>query len=133
MRKRLYTEDRGFQVPMVLENRLVTSSGRDASGPDPRISHRIQVGMFRSIRVDHTNCLQVVIKTHSFMRERYEGSRRQVEVPPLELSSSNPHYRDVYKNQTNRDLKVNQTDGVKKTELTRFLGQFSDQSTNLTV
>jgi hypothetical protein len=27
---------------------------------------RIQIGMFRPIRVDHTNCLQVVIKTHSF-------------------------------------------------------------------
>jgi hypothetical protein len=27
---------------------------------------RIQIGMFRPIRVDHTNCLQVAIKTHSF-------------------------------------------------------------------
>jgi len=26
----------------------------------------IQRGMFRPIRVDHTNCLQVAIKTHSF-------------------------------------------------------------------
>jgi hypothetical protein len=26
----------------------------------------IQIGMFRPIRVDHTNCLQVAIKTHSF-------------------------------------------------------------------
>ncbi len=25
---------------------------------------RIQIGMFRPIRLDHTNCLQVVIKTH---------------------------------------------------------------------
>jgi hypothetical protein len=25
------------------------------------------MGMLRSIRVDHTNCLQVVIKTHSFI------------------------------------------------------------------
>ena len=25
----------------------------------------IQIGMFRPIRVDHTNCLQVAIKTHS--------------------------------------------------------------------
>jgi hypothetical protein len=30
-----------------------------------RISHRIQIDMFRPIRVDHTNCLQVSIKTHS--------------------------------------------------------------------
>jgi hypothetical protein len=27
----------------------------------------IQIGMFRPIRVDHTNCLQVAIKTHSFI------------------------------------------------------------------
>ncbi len=29
--------------------------------------YRIQIGMFRPIRVDHTNCLQVAIKTHSFV------------------------------------------------------------------
>jgi hypothetical protein len=27
--------------------------------------NRIQIGMFRLIRVDHTKCLQVAIKTHS--------------------------------------------------------------------
>jgi hypothetical protein len=31
--------------------------------------HRIQIDMFRPIRVDHTNCLQVAIKTHSFILE----------------------------------------------------------------
>jgi hypothetical protein len=61
----LYTEYRGLQVPMTLEHGPVTSSGKSASGPDPRIRHRIQIGMFRPIRVDHTNCLQVVIKTDS--------------------------------------------------------------------
>jgi hypothetical protein len=30
------------------------------------LKERIQIGMFRPIRVDHTNCLQVAIKTHSF-------------------------------------------------------------------
>jgi hypothetical protein len=35
-------------------------------GPDPRIRHRTQIGMFRSIRLDHTNCLQVAIKTHIY-------------------------------------------------------------------
>jgi hypothetical protein len=45
----------------------VISSGKFAPGPDPRIRHRIQIGMFRPIRVDHTNCLQVAIKTHSFI------------------------------------------------------------------
>jgi hypothetical protein len=41
-------------------------------GPDfPSIETRqlgrgFQIGMFRPIRVDHTNCLQVTIKTHSF-------------------------------------------------------------------
>jgi hypothetical protein len=41
-------------------------------GPDiPSIETRqlgrgFQIGMFRPIRVDHTNCLQVAIKTHLF-------------------------------------------------------------------
>jgi hypothetical protein len=60
----------GVQVPMSLEHGPVTSSGKSASGPDPRIRNRIQIGMFRSIRVDHTNCLQVAIKTHSFKKKR---------------------------------------------------------------
>ena len=62
----LYAEDRGLQVPMALEHDPVTSSGKSAPGSDPRIRDRIQIGMFRPIRVDHTNCLQVAIKTHSF-------------------------------------------------------------------
>jgi hypothetical protein len=66
----LYTEDRGLQVPMSLDHDPVTSSVKAAPGPDPRIKHRIQIGMFRPIRVDHTNCLQVVIKIHSLERER---------------------------------------------------------------
>jgi hypothetical protein len=66
-RKRLYAEDRGLQVPISLDRRPVTSSGKAASGPDPRIRHRIQIGMFWPIRVDHTNCLQVAIKTHSLI------------------------------------------------------------------
>ncbi len=53
------------EVPMTLKYGPFTSSGKSAPGPDPRIRHRIQIGMFRPIRVDHTNCLQVVIKTHS--------------------------------------------------------------------
>jgi len=66
----LYAEDRGLQVPMALEHGPVTSSGQAAPGPDPRIRHRIQIGMFRPIRLDHTNCLQVAIKTHSFIDYR---------------------------------------------------------------
>jgi hypothetical protein len=69
----LYAEDRGLQVPMTLEHDYphpVTSSGKAAPGSDPRIRHRIQIGMFRPIRVDHTNCLQVAIKTHSFMKKK---------------------------------------------------------------
>ena len=65
----LYAEDRGLQVPMTLKHGPVTSSGKAAPGSDPRIRHRIQIGMFRPIRVDHTNCLQVAIKTHSFILE----------------------------------------------------------------
>ncbi len=56
----------GLRVPMALEHGPVTSSGKSAPGSDPRIRYRIQIGMFRPIRVDHTNCLQVAIKTHSF-------------------------------------------------------------------
>jgi hypothetical protein len=63
----MYAEDRGLQVPMTLDHDPVTSSGKSAPGTDPRIRHRIQVVMFRSIRVDHTNCLRVAIKTHSFV------------------------------------------------------------------
>jgi hypothetical protein len=55
------TDDPGSWQP-------VTSSGKAAPGPDQRIRHRIQIGMFRPIRLDHTNCLQVTIKTHSFIR-----------------------------------------------------------------
>ena len=66
----LYAEDRGLQVPMTLEHdypHSVTSSGKSAPGTDLRIRHRIQIGMFRPIRVDHTNRLQVAIKTHSWI------------------------------------------------------------------
>ncbi len=63
----LYVEYRGLQVPMSLEYDPVTSSGKSDPGPDPRIRNRIQIVMFRPIRVDHTNCLQVDIKTHSFI------------------------------------------------------------------
>ena len=45
----LYTEDRGLP-----------------STDDPG-TWQFQIIMFRSIRVDHTNCLHVVIKTHSFI------------------------------------------------------------------
>jgi hypothetical protein len=43
----------------------VTSSVKTVPGSDPRIRRRIQIGMFRPIRVDHTKCLQVANKTHS--------------------------------------------------------------------
>jgi hypothetical protein len=39
---------------------------RSVTGPDPGIRHRTQIGMFRPIRMDHTNCLQVAIKTIQF-------------------------------------------------------------------
>jgi len=71
---RLYAEDRGLQFPMALKHGPVTSSDKAAPGPDPRIRHRIQIGTIRPIRVDHTSCLQVAIKTHSFMRLQYTKS-----------------------------------------------------------
>jgi hypothetical protein len=75
----LYPEDRGLQVPMVLRHGChgtVTSSVKSAPGPDPRISHRTQIGMFRTIRMDHTNCLQVGIKTLQSIIP--EGDAREV-------------------------------------------------------
>ena len=63
----------GFPTPL-----LITPSGKAAPRrPDPGIRRRIQIGTLRPIRVDHTKCLQVAIKTHSFMRFirfRVEGS-----------------------------------------------------------
>jgi hypothetical protein len=84
-RKRLYHEDRGLQVPMTLDHGPVTSRGKSAPGPDPRIRHRIQTGMFRPIRVEHTNCLQVAIKTHSFIGGR-EGDQEQVIIWCMEAT-----------------------------------------------
>jgi hypothetical protein len=52
---------------MTVDHHPVTSRGKSVPGTDPRIRHRIQIVMFRTIRVDHTNCLQVDIKTHSFI------------------------------------------------------------------
>jgi hypothetical protein len=57
----LYVEDGGLQVPMTLEYDHVTSNGKAAAGPDPRIRYRIQIVMIRPIRVDHSKCLQVAV------------------------------------------------------------------------
>jgi hypothetical protein len=37
-----------------------------------QLDRGFQINMFRPIRVDHTNCLQVAIKTHSFIKLRFE-------------------------------------------------------------
>jgi hypothetical protein len=90
----LYAEDQGLQVPMALEHGPVTSSGKAAPGPDPRIRHRIQIGMFRPIRLDHTNCLQVAIKTHSFM---ILGLRHLCQIHPfcrIRISQRSRHLCD---------------------------------------
>ena len=85
----LYAEDRGLQVPMALEHGPVTSSGKAAPGPDPRIRHRTQIGMFRPIRMDHTNCLQVAIKTlHSFISTFCIHHSFSVTFLPFSLSLS---------------------------------------------
>ncbi len=61
-RKRLCTPRVGDpQVPMTLEH---PRCGFAASDLIPR--QRAQIGMFRPIRLDHTNCLQVAIKTLQF-------------------------------------------------------------------
>ncbi len=52
--------------------------------------------MFRPIRVDHTNCLQVVIKTHSFKNEWVE-----IKIFPAEIKIFN-RLRFAYVNETVR-------------------------------
>ena len=55
----------GFPTPL-----LITPSGKAAPRrPDPGIRRRIQIGTLRPIRVDHTKCLQVAIKIHSFITQ----------------------------------------------------------------
>ncbi len=61
----LYITQWKFRCSMSSGHRERWSRSFTMPGSDPRIRHRIQTGMFRSIRVDHTNCLQVAIKTHS--------------------------------------------------------------------
>ena len=59
-RKRLCTSRIGDpQVPMTLEHPRCAFAA-----PGLILRQRIQIGMFRPVRVDHTNCLQVAIKTH---------------------------------------------------------------------
>jgi hypothetical protein len=71
---------------------LVSSSGKTAPGPDPRIRQRIQIDMFRTIRLDHTNCLQVSIKTHHL---EYETTRFEVKVNATILSLKSQNLREV--------------------------------------
>jgi hypothetical protein len=62
-RKRLCTPRIGDpQVPMTMEHPQC-----GFAAPDLILRQRFQIGMFWAIRLDHTNCLQVVIKTHSFL------------------------------------------------------------------
>ena len=57
----------GFPTPL-----LITPSGKAAPRrPDPGIRRRIQIGTLRPIRVDHTKCLQVAIKAHSFKKKKF--------------------------------------------------------------
>ena len=68
----------GFPTPL-----LITPSGKAAPRrPDPGIRRRIQIGTLRPIRVDHTKCLQVAIKTHSFIQDRADYNNR----PPTAVS-----------------------------------------------
>ena len=76
----------GFPTPL-----LITPSGKAAPRrPDPGIRRRIQIGTLRPIRVDHTKCLQVAIKTHSLTVEMSPGllvSGRRFSPNPWALRS----------------------------------------------
>jgi hypothetical protein len=41
------------------------------------IRHRTQIGMFRPIRMDHTNCLQVAIKSIQFKGTEEKGTTEE--------------------------------------------------------
>jgi hypothetical protein len=54
----LYSEDRGFQVPMTLDH------DKHIVRPDPRVRQRIssEIGTIRPIRVDHTDFFKWILK-----------------------------------------------------------------------
>jgi hypothetical protein len=58
---------------------------------------RIQIDMFRPIRVDHTNCLQVDIKTHSLITRCCGESilSTTLQRHPCPLGSQNYFNKDV--------------------------------------
>jgi len=91
-RKRLCTPRIGDpQVPMTLEH---PRCGKAAPGLILR--QRIQIDMFRPIRLDHTNCLQVVIKTQSSCKPSPSGHAEGGSSPgqtckkPKDLSACDP-------------------------------------------
>jgi hypothetical protein len=62
-RKRLCTSRIGVpQVPMTMDHPQC-----GFAAPGLILRQRFQIDMFRPIRLDHTNCLQMAIKTHSFI------------------------------------------------------------------
>jgi hypothetical protein len=75
-RKRLCTPSIGDPiVPMTLEH---PRCGFAASVLILR--QRIQIGMFRPIRLDHTNCLQVAIKTQSSVTELQQSKSSTCQI-----------------------------------------------------
>jgi hypothetical protein len=115
---------------MTLKHDPVTSSGKSTSGPDPRIRHRIQIDMFRSIRVDHTNCLQVAIKTHSFIRLVGKSNcltpkELGNEVFPHKVS----HFDTLYKRSSRKNRCPNVSVILEKEEI--FVGHYNLCAENL--
>jgi hypothetical protein len=53
---------------------------------------RLQIGIFRPIRVDHTNCLQVAIKTHSFIHQLYLNRPDPIVFFPVPVDTSVVYY-----------------------------------------
>ncbi len=93
-RKRLCTSRIGDpQVLMTMDHPQC-----DFAAPGLILRQRFQIGMFRPIRLDHTNCLQVAIKTHSFIHvktttdnDRNKGKHWDWETV-LRLLNSQTHY-----------------------------------------
>jgi hypothetical protein len=88
----MYVEYRDLQVPMTLKHDPITSSGKSLPGPDPRIRHRIQIGMFRTIRVDHSISLRPIA---SFLATVTRILNPSLQVQTFS-TSSNVRYCNAY-------------------------------------
>jgi hypothetical protein len=83
MRCRITLDGRGLLQP-----ELTGMANREANHTYPVMW--TQIGMFRPIRMDHTNCLQVAIKTLQFNKDRTSRRKLDGKTHREGLSSNSP-------------------------------------------